>query len=219
MKRSATRLLWGLVGWVAMAASVPACTEEPAAPEELDPPDFYLTIKLATNFRPQAVDQLEVVVRDALMILEESSGEYADGGITWETRDGTSGSEFSIVLTGEYFQANAMEVSRDTYELDIPFIIPESWHGSSPADAAFSVQAAAFWADADGELQQIGRGTGQLPMPLTGPYPTTVEVVCDAAWAWTCRTGCADSSDQCADIEDCGSGSWNCVDECCEAAD
>lgn len=217
--KTSAAAVWALVGWIALAASVPACSDDTTTPEELEPPDFYLTIKLATNFRPLAVDELEVVIYDALMLLDDSSGEHESGGLAWETRAGASGDELALTLTGDYFQANAMEVSRDTYELDIPFIVPDRWHRTSPADAAFSVRATAFWEDADGVLQQIGRGTGQLPMPLTGPYPTTVEVLCDRDWAWTCRTGCSDDADQCEAIEDCGSGTWNCVEGCCEPAE
>jgi len=221
MRRSATRWVWLLA--VAAALAPPGCSDEPTdTPEELELADFYLTVKFATNFRPEAVDQLDVYIYDALMLLEDSSGEESDGGISWESGQGASGDELHLTLTGDYILVNAMEVSRDSYEIDIPFLVPDSWRNSPPADAAFSVRAEARWEDPDGELQQIGRGTGQLPMPPHGSNPITIVVNCDPPmeWAWTCRTGCADGVAPCAgDVEDCGSGTWDCVDGCCADAE
>lgn len=206
---------------VALAAgfAAPGC-EDPApvyTDEDLLPADFYLTVKLSTNFRPLAVDSLEVVLYDSTMVLvEELEGEHYNGGITWVTREGPRGDEFVITLTGEFFQNNTMEVSQDTFEIDIPFIVPDSWDGNPPEGSAFSVTATAFWEDYDGELQEIGRGTGQLELPQEGRNPTTIEVECHGEWAWTCRTACGSTSLQCpTGVDDCGTGDWDCVDECC----
>jgi len=204
---------------LAAGPAAPGCENpEPADGEEdLRPADFYLTVKLATNFRPQAVDQLEVVMYDSTMVLlDELNDEHYDGGVTWETRDGPRGDEFVVRLTGEFFQNNAMEVSQDTFEIDIPFIVPERWDGDPPEPSAFSVTATAYWEDYDGVLQEIGRGTGELELPQEGRNPTTIEVICDGDWAWTCRTACDPAASQCTSgVEECGTGSWDCIDECC----
>lgn len=178
-----------------------------------DPPDFFITVKLHTSFLPRSVDRLEVVLFDATMTLEDMSGEAQDGGIRWETRDGDRADEFAVNLTGEYFRANAVEVSRDTWEIDLPFI-------GGQEEGAFNLRASVYWIDPDGEEQEIGFGTGHVEFPLSPQGSgVAVEVNCRDGWAWTCQTGCDGSVQPCGGIEDCGSGFWECVDGCCVEQD
>lgn len=174
-----------------------------------EPPDFYITVKLHTGFQTQAVHRLEVVVYDPTMVLGESQGQSDDGGLSWETRDGATGDEFAISLTGTYFVQNAVEVSQDTFEIDIPF------HGGD-TDGGFNIRATVYWTDFEGVEEDIAFGTAILELPVPTPSARVpVEVTCRPDWAWTCMTGCGPAAQPCEDVEDCGSGFFECVEGCC----
>lgn len=194
---------------LAASLAVLSCDDGGEGGGNLEPPDFFVTVKLHTGFFPLAVDRLEVVIYDSSKHLSESEGQARGGGISWEMRDGPLGDEFAVNMTSDYFLENAVEVAADTWEIDIPFI-------GGGEEAGFNVQAAVYWTDPDGDEQQIGFGTGilELPMERQGSG-ITVEVECRSGWDWTCRTGCDNSAQTCDNVEECGSGFWDCIDGCC----
>jgi hypothetical protein len=182
-----------------------------AADGDTDPTDFHLTVRLQTGFRPQAVDVLEVVLYscDPSSTLGDSVGVQAEDGITWEIRPGSVGDELHVELTGDYCEANMVEVSSDTFEIDVLFY-------GCRAELACNLSATVYWFDLDGAPQDIGFGTGLLELPVAPGAGTTVEVVCRPAYSWTCLTGCDASMSVCpGGVSDCGSGSFDCIEDCC----
>ena len=201
------------VGVAVMAAA--GCSSEVVTVE--GEADFYIAVQLVTGFEPRAVDRLDMVIQESSMTLEDGSGELYDGEITWETREGARSDELFVRITGDYFQQNAYEMPGDVHEIDIPFL-----GGLSGETGQFRVEARAFWLDLDEEYQQIGFGTGVLDLPTEQGTTLTVQVDCSdqTNWGWTCQTGCAPASNECTDgIDQCGTGFWECVDNCCEPAD
>ena len=177
---------------------------------EADPVDFYVTVHLQTGFKVNVVDRLEVVFQAAPgSSLEQVEGEDFEGGISWETREGDRGDEFVVNTTGDYFRTTAAEVAQDTWELDIPF-------QDGSAEGSFGLYATVYWEDESSIERDVGYGTAasfELPRPANPPV--VVEVTCRDAFQYTCRTGCAPSVNPCDDREDCGSGTWACVEGCC----
>lgn len=205
------------ISWLARTIAIPTlllcgCDDGDEA-QEPQSADFYITVKLEHRFAPTAVDRLEIMMYDSLMILEDVTGEHLDGGITWDTRDGDNGDEFVVVMTGEYFEQNAIEVAEDSWEIDVPFL-------GGLEEAAFNVWVSVFYEDFDGEFHEIGRGTGRLPLPVTERGTSfAVDVSCDQDWGWTCTTGCDPEAERCEGTTDvCGEGAWDCVDGCCVPA-
>ena len=203
----------GLLTVVLAATLFTACDDGDEASEP-ESADFYVTVKLERGFLPTAVDRLEILVYDSLMILEELHGDQFDGGITWNTRDGANGDEFVVEMTGDYFQANAIEVAEDSWELDVPFI-------GGLEEAAFNIYVTVYFEDNNGTFHEIGYGTSRLPLPVDQLGTSfAVDVNCDRDWGYTCTTGCDDGAERCEDSTDvCGEGAWECVDGCCVPAD
>jgi len=176
------------------------------------PPDFYITVKLHTGFQTQAVDRLELVISDPRMVLGESQGENdEEGGITWQTRDGASADELVVSVSADYFAQHAVEVSADTFEIDVPFL-----GGDEPAE--FNLRATVYWTNLEGEEEDIAFGTAILELPVAySSARVPIEVTCRPDWAWTCMTGCAraPASQPCEGVEDCGTGFFECVEGCC----
>lgn len=177
---------------------------------EPDPVDFYVTVHLRTGFTPNVVDRLETLIEaDVDVAFDPSEGSDFDGGISWHTEGEGIGNAFVVEMTGEYFRTTAAEVARDTWEIDIPF-----QGGHEPG--SFSPSASVFWEDADGDEQEVGYGTQDIfELPRSATAPIVIEVTCRDAWQYTCRTGCAPAVNPCVDREDCGSGTWACVEGCC----
>ena len=205
---TAVRVL--LAGAIMVSALFLSCGEA----GDPKPPDFYITVKLKTGYVANAVHRLEVVLYDATRVLGEREGDAEGGSISWQTRDNEGVDEFAISMTNEYFLHHAIEVSPETWEIDVPF------HGGTGDEANFNIRATVYWSDADGEENDIGQGLGRLMLPMTDTGGrVTVEVECRATpdWSWTCITGCAPSVNRCDVSDDCGSGFWECVEGCCIA--
>jgi hypothetical protein len=181
-------------------------------------PDFFVTVQLAQNFSPRAVDRLELIFTDPAVLLDESAGEIYDGAISWETTASAGGDSLGVAVTGEYFQRNAFEAPGGVFELDVPFL-----GGLDVPEAQFRTEATALWLDdATGDHESIGFGTTVVEMPVAAGATATVEVACLTAgdWGWTCRTGCGPAANQCTEgVEQCGTGRFDCVEECCVPAD
>ena len=208
--RAATVALTALVVSISMLS--PGCDDGGGEP---GPADFYVTVKLNTGFHPQAVDVLDVVLAltDATLTFDDSEGSQYEDGITWETRLGSSGDELHVEVSGDYFEANAMEVSTDTFEIDIPF-------NGGREEVDCNIRATARWHDLDGMLVDIGYGTGRLELPVAEGTRVPVEVICHGDYGWTCRTGCDPAMQDCPEgVEDCGTGLFECIEGCCEPAD
>ena len=181
-------------------------------------PDFFITIQLGQNFSPRSVDRFVLTLTDATMLLDDSEGEIYDGGITWQTTTTAAGDTLEVVVTGDYFQQNAIEAPGGVHELDVPFL-----GGLDGPEALFGIEGHAQWRDdSTGDLEEIGYGTALLEMPPEPGSTVTVEVACltSADWGWTCRTGCAPAANQCLEgIEQCGTGNFECIDGCCVSQD
>ncbi len=177
---------------------------------EPDPVDFYVTVHLQTGFEPNVVDRLQVTIQaDVDVAFGASEGSDLGGGISWRTEGEGIGNSFVIETTGDYFRTTAAEVSRDTWEIDIPF---QGGH----QEGSFSPAASVYWDDADGVEREVGYGTqGIFDLPRRVTDPIVIEVNCRPDWQYTCRTACAPAVNPCEDREDCGSGTWACVEGCC----
>jgi len=126
----------------------------------------------------------------------------------------SAGYELAVELSGDYFEANAMEVAADTFEIDIPF------NGEA---AECNIRGTARWRDLDNMLVDIAFGTAHidgLNLPLATGTRIPVEVNCLPDYGWTCRTGCDETMQDCPEgVENCGSGYFECIDGCCVPAE
>lgn len=209
MRRSTYKVKTVFVGLTLLLASLMLgnCDDGTTSDGTVLPADFYITLSFATNFRPEAVDRIELTINDATMLLEDSSGEHPDGGITWEVIE----HHFHVYVTGEYFELYSVEASQDTYEIDIPFL-------GGFEEGAFSVTASVLWENLNEELVEIGHGSGQLELPPSGQgaTPTVIDVTCRLGWGETCRTGCDVALNYCPDgVDQCPAGNYECIEGCC----
>lgn len=152
---------------------------------QIDPVDLIITIKFPQNFNLEASDELVVeFMADIGTTFQPSSGETADGGISYSVEKDSGNDAFFIIISKEWVKSNAVLINENVYELDIPF-------QGGITKGGFQLKARILYNN-EGNKVEIGYGSAYVELPAETPdkrIRDPLEVNCHPNYSGTCLTG------------------------------